>query len=577
MIGKMRWIYLIVVVIEIVLGSLTEIASAQTRRPEVRRREIRFDFNRGQLGEGFVSQPVPVPIEAAEPFLAVGVVWIGDGREGGLVRVSLRALQEGGEWSDWRVVNLDHDSMTMTGEFTGAISLFDRHARFLQYRIDPEPGHKMSLASLRLIFISPGSTPDSMRETITQKSLQAMSAENEQPSIKYPKPPVVTRTEWGCPDGQITTHGALSYTTVTHLIVHHTATGNSAPNDDWAAVVRSIRNVHLCSNGWADIGYNYLIDPNGVIYEGRAGGDNVQGAHFSGVNSGTMGVSMVGTFTDVTPPPKALLSLKKILAWKADQRGIDPNGAGLHVASGLNLKYIAGHRDGPAGTECPGDAFYPLLPVVRTDVKSLRTNRGTVASVSAASFKDSAIARESIVAGFGNEMATSTMVAESVPLPTSLGGTSVIVRDNAQVERLAPLFFVSPAQINFLMPAEVASGNATVIVTDGEGRIAAGGVTIAPIAPALFAANANGRGAAAALVLRVKANGAQIYEPVAVFDQAQNMFVTTPIDLGAQTDQVFLVAYGTGIRGRSALSGISAKIGGTGAEVLFADAVAGFF
>jgi len=103
-----------------------------------------------------------------------------------------------------------------------------------------------------------------------------------------------------------------------------------------------------------------LIDPDGVIYEGRAGGDNVLGAHFSSVNAGTMGVSMIGTFTDVTPAEKALTSLRRILAWKASQRAIDPLGQSRHTASGLELNNISGHRDGPSPTECPGDALYSL-------------------------------------------------------------------------------------------------------------------------------------------------------------------------------------------------------------------------
>src|SRR5689334_8596277 len=200
-----------------------------------------------------------------------------------------------------------------------------------------------------------------------------MTAENLQLQqlAKYPKPPVVTRTEWGCPDGQITTHGSLSYTTVTHLIVHHTFSPSVAVNGDWAALVRSIWHSHVFTNGWADIGYNYVIDQNGIIYEGRAGGDNVLGAHFSGVNGGTMGVVIIGDFTSTAPPAAALGSLKKILAWKADQRGIDPTGQSLHASSGLMLKNISGHRDGPGATECPGDSFYPMLPGIRTDVKAL--------------------------------------------------------------------------------------------------------------------------------------------------------------------------------------------------------------
>ncbi|MGH9801276.1 MAG: N-acetylmuramoyl-L-alanine amidase, partial [Blastocatellia bacterium] len=304
-----------------------------------------------------------------------------------------------------------------------------------------------------------------------------------------------------------------------------------------------------------------MIDQTGVIYEGRAGGDNVQGAHFSGVNGNTMGVVIIGDFTSTTPPPAALNSLKKILAWKADQRGIDPAGQSLHAASGLNLKNISGHRDGPGATECPGNAFYPMLPGIRTDVKNLLANFGMVASVSAASFNASALAGSSIVAAFGDNLAASVQIGSSSPLPVSLAGTSVTVRDGANAEKIARLFFVSPGQINFLMPEGLATGAATILVTNGEGRLAAGTVNIAAVAPALFAANANGKDVPAAVVLRIKADGSQIYEPVAVFDQAQNKFVAVPIDLGPDlgnaSDQVFLVGYGTGFRGRSSLGTVN--------------------
>ena len=195
-----------------------------------------------------------------------------------------------------------------------------------------------------------------------------MSKENQ---TKYPKPPVVTRTEWECPDGQITTHGSLSYTTVTHLIVHHTAMGVEEPSSDWPALVRSIWNFHILERGWADISYNYLIDPNGVIYEGRSGGDNVMGAHFSGVNAGTMAVALLGDFTAEAPTTYALNSLKEILAWKCDQCGLDPEGRSLHEASQLILNTISGHRDGPKATECPGETLYLLLPAIRAEIITL--------------------------------------------------------------------------------------------------------------------------------------------------------------------------------------------------------------
>jgi hypothetical protein len=195
-----------------------------------------------------------------------------------------------------------------------------------------------------------------------------MSKENP---TKYPKPPVVARTEWGCPDGQITTHGSLKYETVTHLIVHHTAMGVEAPDSDWHELVRSIWKFHVFERGWTDIGYNYLIDPNGMIYEGRSGGDNVVGAHFSGVNDGTMAVALLGDFSLAAPAAEALNSLKEVLAWKCDQCGLDPEGISLHEASQLILNTISGHRDGPKATECPGEALYLSLPAIRAEVKNL--------------------------------------------------------------------------------------------------------------------------------------------------------------------------------------------------------------
>ena len=197
------------------------------------------------------------------------------------------------------------------------------------------------------------------------------------------KPAVVSRANWGCPDGQAS-GWTPQYTTVTHLIVHHSATANTS--SDWAETVRSIWNFHTNDRGWGDVGYNYLIDPNGVIYEGRAGGDNVIGAHFSCQNGGTMGVCMLGTFTSVSPTAATLNSLKRLLAWKAEQRGIDPLGSAYHAGTRLTLPRISGHRHGnPAvpdyactTTSCPGDNLYGQLQTIRTDVANLINTGGGV-------------------------------------------------------------------------------------------------------------------------------------------------------------------------------------------------------
>jgi len=132
------------------------------------------------------------------------------------------------------------------------------------------------------------------------------------------------------------------------------------------------------------------------------------------------------------------------------------------------------------------------------------TQAGLITSVSAASFLGTALAPESIVAAFGAKLATEVRSVTTTPLPTTLAGTTARVKDSAGVERPAQLFFVSPAQVNFLMPAGLANGAATVTVTGGDGSVSTGVAPISATAPGMFAANANGQGVAAGVALRVK-------------------------------------------------------------------------
>jgi uncharacterized protein (TIGR03437 family) len=199
-----------------------------------------------------------------------------------------------------------------------------------------------------------------------------------------------------------------------------------------------------------------------------------------------------------------------------------------------------------------------------------------VASVSAASFSGAELASESITAAFGEKLATGTQVATNTPLPTTLAGTAVKITDSSGIERPAPLFFAAPSQINYQIPQGTVTGPATILVISGDGTISTGTLNIAPVAPGLFTANASGQGVAAAVVLRINGNGAQSFEAVSQYDQTQKMFVPIPIDLGPQTDQLFLLLFGTGIRFRSSLSNVKATIGGIDAEVLFAGPAGGF-
>src|SRR5262249_61694509 len=127
-------------------------------------------------------------------------------------------------------------------------------------------------------------------------------------------------------------------------------------------------------------------------------------------------------------------------------------------------------------------------------------------------------------------------------------------------------------QINYLIPPGTAPGAATIAITSDIAKALTGSVNVNPVIPGLFSANANGGGPAAAVVIRVGPDDSQTFEPVSQFDQAQNKFVTRPIDLGPNTDRLFLIVFGTGIRFRSDPTRIIARIGGYDAPVLFAGA-----
>ena len=203
---------------------------------------------------------------------------------------------------------------------------------------------------------------------------------------------------------------------------------------------------------------------------------------------------------------------------------------------------------------------------------------GSAVSLSAASYiNTTGIAVESLVAGFGVNLATTVQVATSVPLPVNLAGTSIRIKDSAGVERFAPLFFVSPGQINYQIPPGTANGSASLLFSSGDVRArSAEMIEVVLVAPGLFTADSSGRGLPAALVLRVKANGAQQLEPVAQYDAAQNRFVAVPIDLGPEGERVFLILYGAGFRYRSSLAAVSVSLGGVGVEALYAGAQGDF-
>ncbi|HMZ20891.1 MAG TPA: CARDB domain-containing protein [Blastocatellia bacterium] len=184
-----------------------------------------------------------------------------------------------------------------------------------------------------------------------------------------------------------------------------------------------------------------------------------------------------------------------------------------------------------------------------------------VANVSAADYSGPVLAVESIVAAFGTELAIATDEARGLPLPNVLAGTTVRVKDSQGDERIAPLFFVSPAQVNYQIPAGTAEGIATVTIINADGLISLGLIQVAASKPGLFSADAGGSGLAAGYVVRTKLDGLQSFEPISRFDVVSNQFALLPIDLGSESEQVTLAMFGVGIRNRKSLAEVKVFIG----------------
>ena len=187
-----------------------------------------------------------------------------------------------------------------------------------------------------------------------------------------PQPDYCDRECWA-PGGICPEDATPEYTDVQFIIVHHSA-ANYPADQDYKAVVRSYWDYHVNTHGWDDIGYNWLIDPNGIIYEGR--GKDTKGAHFSGANSNTMGVCVIGDYMTAVPTNISIEQLENLIAWEATRKNIDVLTTGYHDASGLTLYHVSGHRDGPVSTSCPGDNLYALLPQIRTAVSQYSCYNG---------------------------------------------------------------------------------------------------------------------------------------------------------------------------------------------------------
>jgi uncharacterized protein (TIGR03437 family) len=178
------------------------------------------------------------------------------------------------------------------------------------------------------------------------------------------------------------------------------------------------------------------------------------------------------------------------------------------------------------------------------------------------------IAPGSIASAFGRQVGASTVSATSLPLATTLGGVSIDVTDSANAMGMASLFYVSPNQINFVVPDGTKIGTATVKVLGGANSPQSTTVQVAAVAPGLFTANGAGVGVAAAIAIR-RIIATQTDDQVPVFHCDANGCSSMGIEMGPDA-QVFLELFGTGIKGRTSLANVTATIGGENVDVLFA-------
>lgn len=288
-------------------------------------------------------------------------------------RVEYRTVAADGMVSRWRTAPEDRDATAGNVHFSVAIAL-DR-PRSIDWRPAGRAASKVRGVSLDYL-----NTLDGPRRAVAIPSLADAAPRT---------PDIVTRAEWGADESVKRTTGSCQrvFYPVQQLFVHHTAGINDDPHP--AATMRAIYYFHVRQRGWCDVGYNFVIAPDGTIFEGRwarsyapwevHSSENVRdeavvGAHVEGYNSGSVGVSMMGNYSRVPPSPAARRSLAELLAWEADRHDLPPKGTHVYRNPDSHLHkrlpYIAGHRD--AGqTECPGNFLYAALPAVRRDVKAV--------------------------------------------------------------------------------------------------------------------------------------------------------------------------------------------------------------
>jgi hypothetical protein len=289
----------------------------------------------------------------------VGVHWRGSGR------VFLRTATANGDWSAWHDAAAEEGDApeapspegASTGGWTNGAPIWVGSADRVQLNVAGD------VRRVRTFFLA---------SPVTSAASPASAARAEQPAI-------IRRKQWGADESIV--RAAPSYADrLAFSVVHHTAGAQPSTRAESAAIVRGIQTYHVKGNGWNDIGYNFLVDRFGQIFEGRGGGiaANVIGAHAQGFNTGSVGVSALGTFSGSGVGRRARRALVRLLAWRLDVAHVKPTSRLTWVSGGnpkypegreVRLRAVSGHRDtGP--TSCPGSGLYAQLPGIARSVRA---------------------------------------------------------------------------------------------------------------------------------------------------------------------------------------------------------------
>ena len=336
---------------------------------------------------------VPEPVTG---YGAVGVSWAAGATVSDTDLGFEARTRTDGVWSDWTALEYhddhgpDPDSAEGRHARPGTDPLLVGHVDDVQVRAELS-GVEIP-ADMRLAVIDPGTSTLSAREApaidtarLSGEGSDATSgvpteipAEIESAvagkatgaamalrSTTYtPKPKIFSRAQWGA-DESIREKSALHYYEVHAGFVHHTVNANDYTRAEVPALLRSIYAYHVKVRGWSDIGYNFLVDRFGRIWEGRYGGVDrpVVGAHTLGYNDYSFAMSAIGNFDLVQPPGRVLRAYGALFAWKLSLHGVDAS-ATRQVVGSTTFQAINGHRDA-ASTACPGRYLYAKLPKIR--------------------------------------------------------------------------------------------------------------------------------------------------------------------------------------------------------------------